>query len=150
MFYHGGTGSAERGLELSLISVIHLKSNTAFALDACQTLDQKGKTRVELYAEQTVGVAPLLLKQNIHYLACDAYYAKKKYVSPVTEAGLEIVGELRTDADLRWLYTGEQSGRGRPKKYDGKVDFDKDIDRFDHVGWLNETLIATVSSVDLS
>ena len=92
MFYHGGTGSTERGLELSLVSVIHLQSNTAFALDACQTLDQKGKTRVDLYAEQTVGVAPLLLKQNIRYLACDAYYAKKKYVSPVTESGLEIVG----------------------------------------------------------
>ncbi len=140
MFYHGGTGSAERGLELSLTSVIHLKSNTAYTLNACQILDQEGKTRVDLYAEQTVSIAPLLLKQGIRYLASDAYYTKKKYVSPVTEAGLEIVGKLRTDADLRWLYTGEQSGRGRPKQYDGKVDFDKDIDRFESVGWLNETV----------
>ena len=142
MFYHGGTSSAERGLELSLISVIHLKSNTAYALDARQTLDQEGKTRVDLCAEQTVTIAPLiaplLLKQGIRYLASDSYYAKKKFVTPVTEAGLEIVGKLRTDADLRWLFTGEQPGRGRPKKYDGKINFDKDIDRFEPVGSLNE------------
>lgn len=153
MFYHGGSGSAERGLELSLISVIHLKSNTAYALDAQQTLDEekeeeeeekkrkkKKKTRVDLYAEQTVKMAPVLLKQGVRYLAADSYYAKKKYVTPVTETGLEIVGKLRTDADLRWLYIGEQSGRGRPKMYDGKVDFDKGMDRFEFVGSLNENV----------
>ena len=37
-----------------------------------------------------------------------------------------MVSRLRDDADLRYKYTQEQStGRGRPRKYDGKVDFNK-------------------------
>ena len=35
----------------------------------------------------------------------------------------EIVSRLRNDANLNYLYTGEQKGRGRPKVYDGKVDY---------------------------
>lgn len=35
--------------------------------------------------------------------------------------GLDIIGKLRDDADLRYLYQGEYQGRGRPKRYDGKV-----------------------------
>ena len=31
---------------------------------------------------------------------------------------------MRADANLRYLYTGEQKHRGRPKLYDGKVSFD--------------------------
>ncbi|MFK0571471.1 hypothetical protein [Endozoicomonas sp.] len=42
------TGQTEKDLELSLLSVVDLKSNTAYALETKQTLDQKGKTRVDL------------------------------------------------------------------------------------------------------
>ena len=34
------------------------------------------------------------------------------------------------------LYQGTYSGYGRPKKYEGKVDFDQEIQRFDDVGIL--------------
>ena len=54
----------------------------------------------------------------------------KKFVSPVTAAGLRIVGKLRCDADLLWLYRGAYSGRGRPKNYDGKVCFESNLHRF--------------------
>src|SRR5207253_7941726 len=37
------------------------------------------------------------------------------------------------DANLRYLYTGTQRGRGRPKAYDGKVNF-ADLSRLDCAG----------------
>ena len=136
MFWRGCTGQSERGLELSLLGVVDLQSNTAYALDAQQTLDEKDKTRVDLYAEQVLKLAGDLLALGIIYLAVDAYYFKEKFVSAVLAAGLQIVGKLRTDADLMWIYSGPYSGQGRPKLYDGKVNIEKDLNRFEHAGQL--------------
>jgi hypothetical protein len=42
--------------------------------------------------------------------------------------GFTVVSRLRDDADLRYIFTGEQKkGRGRPKIHDGKIDF-KNLD----------------------
>jgi hypothetical protein len=35
---------------------------------------------------------------------------------------LNLISRLRVDADLNYLYTGEQKKLGVPRKYDGKVD----------------------------
>ncbi|RDH44373.1 IS4 family transposase [Zooshikella ganghwensis] len=137
-FYNGSACQSQHGLEASLISLIDLKLNTAFALDARQTLDQSHKTRVEVYAEQVVEIAPQLQEQGVSYLVGDAYYSKEKFVSPIIKAGLKLVGKLRADADLQWFYEGEYCGIGRPKKFDGKVRFEKDLHRFEHVGRLQE------------
>ena len=137
MFWRGCTGRAEKGLELSLLSVVDLKSNTAFALDAQQTLDQKGKTRVDLYAVQVIVLAKQIIGLGIKYLAVDAYYFKQKFVTPIVDTGLHIVGKLRCDADRLWPYIGPYSGTGRPKTYDGKVSLEKDLKRFDVVGKLD-------------
>jgi len=40
----------------------------------------------------------------------------------VTTLGLDVIGKLRCDADLCYVYTGKQKPRGRKRKYDGKVD----------------------------
>lgn len=37
---------------------------------------------------------------------------------------------------MLWFYNGPYSGRGRPKTYDGKVNPEKDLHRFDYVGQL--------------
>ena len=147
-FFHGAIGKAENGLELSLISIVDIEANTAYALDAMQTIDApKPKnededeiTRIDLYAEQAVRIAPILIRHNIHYMAIDSYYTKYKYVTPITDSGLDAVGKLRCDANLRWLYKGEYSGVGRPKKYDGKINFDKDLHRFEYEGMLEENI----------
>jgi len=47
---------------------------------------------------------------------------KIKWVEGVTNLKLEAIGKLRRDANLRYLYQDEYSGRGRPRKYSGKVD----------------------------
>lgn len=48
------------------------------------------------------------------------------------ELNLDFIGKLRVDADLRYLYTGEQKKRGAPRKYDGKFDRD-DLSRLNFV-----------------
>ena len=59
-------------------------------------------------------------------------------MAPVTKKKLEIIGKLRNDADLKWPYRGEYSGRGRPRKYDGKVNLEQDIERFNYVGTIED------------
>lgn len=57
VFYNGCAGKAERGLEISLLSLINLTSNTAYALDARQTIDENGNTRIDLYTDQVTELA---------------------------------------------------------------------------------------------
>ncbi len=53
------------------------------------------------------------------------YFSKKSFTDSICAAGLELISRLRDDADLLYIYNGPQgTGRGRPKKYDGKVRFD--------------------------
>ena len=138
-YYNGSAGEAQRGLEISTICITDLKSNTAYALDSRQTMDIEGTTRVDQYAQHVIDVATNLRELNIQYLAADAYYSKVKFVSKVLETGLHLVGKLRIDANLQWLYKGQYNGVGRPKKFDGKVDFD-DLGRFGRAGILDNKI----------
>ncbi|MBM7074714.1 transposase, partial [Shewanella sp. 202IG2-18] len=97
-------------------------------------------TRVDLYAAQAVRVAPLLIEHHIHYMAIDSFYTKYKFVTPVVGTGLNVVGKLRSDANLRWLFKGNYSGLGRPKRFDGKVNSVEDLHRFEYVGKIEETI----------
>ena len=64
------------------------------------------------------------LQELSRYLAVDGYFAKQDFVLPILEkTNLELISKLRSDADLKYLHEGKQTGqRGRPKAYDGKVD----------------------------
>ncbi|WP_444919517.1 hypothetical protein ACJJID_10960 [Microbulbifer sp. CnH-101-G] len=53
-YYNGSGGASQRGLAISIISITDLKSNTAYAMDAQQTIDEEGRSRIELYAHHTV------------------------------------------------------------------------------------------------
>lgn len=87
IFWRGCTGRAEKGLELSLLSVVDLKSNTAYALDVQQTLDQEGKTRVDLYAEQVIVLAKQIIGLGIKYLAVDATISNKNWSRQLSRQG---------------------------------------------------------------
>ncbi len=144
-FYHSCSDKAERGLEMSLICVIDLKSNTAYGLDSKQTIDvdpEEGKqrkyTRVDQYALQIERVSGELKSLDIKYIAVDSYYAKVKFINPTLALGFELVGKLRNDANLKWLYEGEYSGQGAPRKYDGKIKLTDGFDRFDFEGKLKD------------
>jgi hypothetical protein len=137
-FYHSQSDKAEKGLEMSLICLIDLKANTAYSLDAKQTLDTDDGSRVDIYSQQVKQLTPELRRLNVQILVADAWYSKIKFVSAVCEVGLDMIGKLRCDADMPWLYEGSYSGSGRPRKYDGKVDVHNDLKKFDAHGELDD------------
>jgi len=131
-YWNGCNSRVEKGLEISLVSVVDVEAKTAYALSAQQTLAQADIpceiTRMDQYLYHLEAVRPHLPHQ-VRYLAVDGAYAKANFVGGAVECQLDVVSKLRGDANLRYLYTGEQKTRGRPRKYDGKVDF-TDLSRF--------------------
>jgi len=158
-FFNGCAGRAQKGLEVSLVCVVDITKNTAYALSAKQTppgepggstgkksggKNSRGKkskekqeagqsTRVDAYLEHFAAVRALL-PQAVRHLAVDGYFTNYKFVQGVSALQMEIVGKLRRDANLRYLYKGRRSGRGRPRRYDGKVEWSK----LDMRRWKNE------------
>jgi hypothetical protein len=162
-FWNGSQGQSERGLEISMLALVDVTYNTAYTLSAYQTPalpkapkvstvpkdvsekdeakaktndnktpEEPRSTRIDSYLSHLKrDTKPLLGK--IRYLVADSYYAKTKFDNGVQEHGLHLVSKLRHDADLRWLYNGEQKAKGRPRQYAGKVCFD-DLSRFELAG----------------
>lgn len=153
-FWNGSIGKVEEGLELSAAALIDLEYRQAIVLNAVQTPASfaEEQSRVTHYAEHiqtTLKTLPQGIRQQIKAIALDAFYTKRKVIDPVLEAQKElgcdiaIVGKLRKDADLYYLYQGERSGkRGRPKELDGKVDF-KDYSRWEEVQRTDSWVVLT-------
>ena len=131
-YWNGCASRVERGLEISLVSVVDVDTKTAYALSAQQTLAAaempRDITRMDQYLYHLEAVRPHLPPQ-VRYLAVDGAYAKEGFIRGAVDCKLDVISKLRGDANLRYLYTGEQKQRGRPRKYDGKVDF-TDLSRF--------------------
>lgn len=134
-FYSGCQGRYIKGLELGSFAAIDIKQHSAYHLEAIQSptakfdrIDEQ-TTLVDHYGTLVVERAAELQEVSC-ILVCDAYFSKKNFVDRVCEeAGFEMIGRLRDDANLRYLYNGKQHhGRGRPRKYDGKIDT-KHIDK---------------------
>ncbi len=133
-YYSGCLGKAVKGLEIGGLAAVSIDDNTAFHLEAVQTidrksLDEKGMTLVDFYAQTVINAAPKVSIVS-KYLAVDGYFAKQSFIKPVCEqTGLDIICKLRKDANLKYFYNGtKKGGRGRPKKYDSKIDV-KNIDK---------------------
>lgn len=125
-FWSGCAGKAKWGLEIGGIAVIDIDNHTAFHLDAEQTLrDSEAQTLLEYYANVLVSRKEELLSIS-KYIVVDAYFSKEPFVSAICLEEFDIVSRLRDDASLNYLYRGPKTqGRGRPKKYDGKIDYKK-------------------------
>jgi hypothetical protein len=132
LFWNGCASKVEKGIETSLFSIVNLKSKTAYALQAQQTLpmneikDKYGEdaTRIDFYLAT---LRPLVehIKTFTNIIVCDAFYTKQKFVDGVTGLGFAFIGKLRSDADLKIIFTGEQKvGPGRPRKFAGKVNLE--------------------------
>ena len=130
-YYSGCLGRAARGLEIGGLAAVSINDNTAFHLEAVQTisreqLDEQGISLVDFYAQTIINAAPQVTSIS-KYLAVDGYFAKDSFVNKVCEqTDLEIICKLRKDANLKYLYNGPKTGgKGRPKKYDGKINVTK-------------------------
>lgn len=142
-FYNGKQGKAEKGLEISTLALVDVDYNTAYNLSTRQTcpVTEPNETRVDQYLSH-IKQDYMSLPKCIRYLVADGYYAKTKFINGVTDLGLEFIGKLRHDANLRRLYHGVQKPFGRHKLYDGKVKFD-DLSRFDLIDEIEGTKLYT-------
>ena len=59
----------------------------------------------------------------------DSAYANAPWIEGVLAQKLEVISKLRQNANLHYVFEGAQTGKGAPRKYDGKVDF-SDVSRF--------------------
>jgi DDE superfamily endonuclease len=84
------------------------------------SVESEEMTRMDHYLNQLKN-ARAHLPPQLKYFAVDGAYSKQKFVDGVVNLELEIVGKLRNDANMRYLYSGEQKHRGAKRKYDGKV-----------------------------
>jgi hypothetical protein len=134
-YWNGSQGKAVRGLEVSCCALVDPDQNYALPLHSEQTpaSSPEHPPRLAHYAKQIATIfatIPAALHEQIVYVVGDAYYTKKDFVDAVVETGKHFVGKLRCDANLKYLYQGKPTGKaGRPKKFDGKVDF-KDFSKW--------------------
>jgi len=123
-YWNGCANRVEQGLEVSLIGVVDVETQIGYALSAQQTFAQKDLpdlTRMDQYLYH-LDTMRCELPPCVQYLAVDGAYAKENFISGAVHLQLHVISKLRCDANLRWLYTGEQKPRGRRRKYDGKVE----------------------------
>ncbi|MDQ3754995.1 MAG: transposase [Acidobacteriota bacterium] len=134
-FWNGCRARAEKGLEVSLISILDTQANHSLAISAEQTpadpdkkKSAKTATRIDFYLDHLRRTTPYLPK-SVKYGVMDGFYAKEKFVSGVCALSYHMISKLRCDAQLLYPYTGEQKPRGRRRQFDGKVTF-TDLRRF--------------------
>jgi hypothetical protein len=141
-FWNGCAGRAEKGLEISVLAWLDVTANQAYSLSVEQTpatvnaeaaSGEAEETRIDGYLQQLRWAVEHQGLASLKYLITDGYYSKVKFITAVVDLGLEQIGKLRTDANMRYLYTGpRRAGRGRPKQYDGKVKW-SDLSRFNRI-----------------
>lgn len=158
-FYNGSASKAEKGLEISAMAVIDVQKKIGYSLSVQQTpasvlssdkADQSEITRINHYLTQLEATSPYL-PSSLRYVVSDGFYSKVKWVEGVTSLKLEAIGKLRRDANLRYLNQDEYLGRGRPRKYAGKVDL-ADYSNFELVTQISDNLAlytAVVWSISL-
>ena len=123
-YWSGCAKQAKWGLDICGFAVIDMVQNTAFHLNAIQTPLLDTMTLLDYYC-QIVKENYLYFKELSNYMVADAYFSKKKVIDSVLSLGLHFISRLRDDSVLMYIYQGEPTGlKGRPKKYDGKVDKD--------------------------
>ena len=137
-FWNGSHSRNEKGLEISTLAWLDITDNCAYCLGVEQTPPtDKGTdsetTRIDSYLDQLSRVVSAHHLSQLRYVLTDGYYSKQKFLGGVRALGLHQIGKLRIDANLRYLYQGaKRPGPGRPKTYDGKVNWD-DLTRFEQV-----------------
>jgi hypothetical protein len=124
-FWSGCAGKVKWGLEFCGLAILDLERSTAFHLFGFQTADLKDdETLICFYARKLLEKKDELLSIS-KYVVVDAYFSKYPFVEAFAKVGFVIISRLRDDSDLQYLFVAEQKkGRGRKRKYDGKIDFE--------------------------
>ena len=135
-FWNGRHGRSDKGLEISALAWLDITANGAYALSIEQTPPTSAATdpettRIDVYLAQLTRVVSAHDLSHLRSVITDGYDSKQKFITGVQALGRHQRGKLRIDANLRYLYHGpKRLGPGRPKTYDGKVNWD-DRTRFE-------------------
>jgi len=122
-FWSGVAGQSKWGLEIAGLAAIDINNHTAHHLEAVQTFTNKntGSTLTDWYAD-IITTRKDQLNQISNIIVADAWFSKRKFTDEIISAKMNLISRFRDDADLLYLFHGQQSkGKGRPKKYDGKI-----------------------------
>ena len=160
-FWNGSHSRAEKGLEISALAWLDLTEKCAYGLSVEQTppspepsasessasessasdISAPETTRMDVYLDQLRRVVKAHDLTWLRYLLMDGAYSKQNFVDGVRDLGLHPIGKLRADANMRYLYQGpKRPGPGRPKTYDGKVDW-SDLSRFERLDTEDEDIV---------
>jgi hypothetical protein len=145
-FWNGSHNRTEQGLELSALAWLDITDNCAYCLSVEQTpstgeASAPATTRTDISLEHLTRVVSAHHLSHLRYGITDGYDSKQKCLGGVRALGLEQIGTLRLDANLRYLYQGSQRpGPGRPTTYDGKVNWDN-LARFETVATDDDAIV---------
>jgi hypothetical protein len=123
-FWSGCANATKYGLEISGLASVGLESRTAMHLYAKQTIGQdQYDSLLDYYASIVVGQTDRL-KAVSNILVADGYFWRRPFVDAVTMAGFRSISKLPSNAVLLYPYLGSKpKRRGRPPKYQGRVDY---------------------------
>ena len=147
-FYSGAAKRTRSGLEISDLAIIDVDAAFGYSLSVHQTppSDQIGTAednRIDHYLSQVQECKALLLQQDIRYIAVDGFYSKQRFIDGICNSGFHLIGKLRDDANLRYLYDGpKKGGPGAPRRYDGKVYYE-DLSRWQKVATWDQYILYT-------
>ena len=128
--WSGVAQKMSKGLEISCLGFIDVKTKAAMHGLAIQTpasdsLKANDSNKVQHYKKIIISNMAMI-KSMAKYLAVDSYFMKKDFILPLIQEGLQIITKMRSDANLKYLYKGKQTGKkGRHKKHDGKVNINR-------------------------
>lgn len=123
-FWSGCANATKYGLEISGLASVGLESRTAMHLHAKQTIGQdQHNSLLDYYASIVVGQTDGL-KAISDILVADGYFWRRPFVDAVTQSGFRFISKLPSNAVLQYPYLGPKlKRRGRPAKYQGRVDY---------------------------
>lgn len=127
-FWSGSDQCARRGLEISQIALIDIDSNQSFHLEAVQTVPTKTLKTASMSLSDWYAHSIITRKEDLQKLSAlvvvDAFFSKITFIQPLMNEGFHVISKLRDDANLRYKFTGEYSGKGRPAHLAGRIDLD--------------------------
>jgi len=130
-FWNGLQNRSMKGLEISNIALVDATYNTAYTLNARQVStppEGSEESGIDFAVNQIKALKQERITSTLpRYIASDGFYAKRRFVDGILEAGFHVISKLRKDANLRYLYKPprrRQKKRGRPRLYEGKINTD--------------------------
>lgn len=127
-YWSGKDQQMKEGIEVSCLSIVDVEDRTAYGMEVVQTPSDREGSLIDHYVSVIKNRLQEVLAYT-RYLTVDGYFMKKNFIDALIKEGLVIITKMRQDANLTYLFEGEQKkGKGRKKMYEEKVDV-KNIDK---------------------